>query len=101
MNAWYDKKREIINDHFSRSVSELRSGLNKSYDQRKAELEYAFAEAGVSGKAPSPTAEESRARSQQALEIARMELSGSNEKEDTAYHEAGHAVAALVLSQTT
>ena len=52
INAWYDKKREIINDHFSRSISELRFGPNKSYDQRKAELEYAFAEAGVSRKSP-------------------------------------------------
>ena len=76
INAWYDKKREIINDHFSRSVSELRIGLNKSYDQRKAELEYAFAEAGVSGKAPTPTAAEARARFQQALQIAHMEMSG-------------------------
>ena len=76
INAWYDKKREITNDHFSRSISELRFGLNKSYDQRKAELEYAFAEAGVSGKAPTPTDAEARARFQQALQIAHAEMSG-------------------------
>ena len=75
LTAWYDKQREIINDHFARSISELRLGP-KSHDQRKAELEQALAEAGVAGKPPRPTAEEYRARSRLAFQIAREELSG-------------------------
>jgi hypothetical protein len=76
VNGFYDKQREILNDHFSRSVSELRFGQNKSYDQRKAELQQAYAEAGVAGKPPRLTDAEYRARFQQALQIAHMELSG-------------------------
>ena len=74
-DGWYEKQREIINDHFARSISELRLGP-KSYDQRKAELEQALAEAGVAGKPPRLTDEEYRARFQLAFQIARDELSG-------------------------
>ena len=29
LTVWYDKQREIINDHFARSISELRLGPKK------------------------------------------------------------------------
>jgi hypothetical protein len=77
VTAWYDKQREILNDHFQRSVSELRFG-QKGYDQQKAELQQAYAEAGVAGKPPRLTAEQLRARADHALQIARTEMGLSN-----------------------
>lgn len=74
ITAWYDKQKEILRDLHSRDLYEFRHAP-RNYDEYKARQEQAFAEAGVAGKFPSQTREQMQARLQQALEIARAELS--------------------------
>ena len=98
IGGWYDKQAQIINDYYGRSISELGTGPRKSYDQQKAELEHAFAEAGVSGKAPTPHGRATPCACAACIADCAHGAEEMTKEEITAYHEAGHAVAGLILS---